>query len=101
MSLALIKKKGEWVLPTGARTVPRCGIDHAFSLDLWSVEDVITLRVGGAFEVHIGGKDYLAGTGGFGGYAAGARVRASFTKASPCAVSTRSPSASKLNMASC
>jgi len=58
MSAGLIEKKREWVLPTGGRTVSRCLIDHAFSLDLWSPEDVITLRVGGEFELHIDGKDY-------------------------------------------
>jgi len=58
MSLALIEKEREWVLPTRGRTVSRCVIDHAFSLDLWSPEDVITLRLQGEFKLHIAGKGY-------------------------------------------
>lgn len=47
-------ESGELSLPVEGLSIARCVVDHAFSLEAFRDDDVVTLRIGGPFTVTAG-----------------------------------------------
>ncbi len=45
----LIENEDNWTLPINGREVTRCLIDYAFSIEVWSPDDLVSIRIEGPF----------------------------------------------------